>query len=183
MFQNSKFMIWTAIAAALSIFTLLLLNKSYAEYYDEQCIPILWTVGALFIAFFSAVFRASVLIDRKNAAEFKANFGIDPSGIYFRECAGHPDTEATDDVQKLVNRILREKAEAFHAARMKQQGHFTGGSVANADDAAKIEELHKELQAAKRAFWSASDAARRCNFEVKEKYAEWFAGNTETKTA
>ena len=172
MFKRSKSVTWISVAVWPLNVVLFFAARS-AERESEQCFLLLGLTGITAVLGITTMIRAFILKDRENAAEFKAIFGIDPSGIYFRESAGNPDTEAAEDVQKLVDRILREKAKTFQAARLEQEEHFATGSGTDPNDAANSERLHVGVQTAKRAFWAASDAAKRCKFSVKEKYTEW----------
>ena len=123
-------------------------------------------VPLLFLTLGSFI-RWTCLKDQENETAFNEAFGIVISG-----CVHLEDEDEFRDIQLLINRVLREKAEAFHAARMEQQRQFAGNVRGDRSDA----ELQVNVQTAKRVFWQASDIARAYRFAVKKKYTEWLEG-------
>jgi hypothetical protein len=148
----------SAVGAILTV-GFFLVARSQPASYTMLCIglPLLFLTLSVFI-------RWACLKDRENETAFNEAFGIVISG-----CQHLEDKDEFGDIQLLVNRVLREKAKAFHAARMEQQGQFAGNVRGDRSDA----ELQANVQAAKHAFWQASDIARAYRFDVKKKYTEW----------
>jgi hypothetical protein len=159
--SNTAFL--AASVSAIAAIVLMVINARQ----DLTSETLFWVSILLVVLALAALMRFGFLKDKENKAAFKEAFGIAPPEF------DDSDLNERAAFQALVDRVLSQRAKAFHEARMKQEKHFRGVNYNDPQDAETSQQLQADVQAAKSAFWQASDIARLLRFTVKERYTGW----------